>query len=98
MSCRCSIGYVTLQDYMAFMISRETENVRSKDEILLAFKALSAEEKPYLTPNEIYAVRQPLREIKQYMIPFHRLADERCKIVISSGAQFHCHALEACAS
>ncbi|GAV01441.1 hypothetical protein RvY_12154 [Ramazzottius varieornatus] len=52
---RNRIGYVNLQDYMAFMISRETENVRSKDEILLAFKALSAEEKPYLTPNEIYA-------------------------------------------
>ena len=52
----CSIGYVTLQDFMAFMISRETENVTSKDEILQAFKALSAEERPYLTNEEIYAV------------------------------------------
>ncbi|OQV13288.1 Spectrin alpha chain [Hypsibius exemplaris] len=52
---RNRIGYVTLQDFMAFMISRETENVTSKDEILLAFKALSSEERPYLTNEEIYA-------------------------------------------
>merc|ERR1711872_1091614 len=30
-------GFVTLQEYMAFMISKETENVQSSEEIELAF-------------------------------------------------------------
>lgn len=38
------------------MISRETENVQSKDEIENAFRALSAEGKPYVTKQELYAV------------------------------------------
>lgn len=50
-------GWVTLQDYMAFMISRETENVQSSEEIENAFRALSAEYRPYVTAEELYAVR-----------------------------------------
>jgi len=34
-------GYVSLQDYMAFMISKETENVRSSEEIENAFRAIT---------------------------------------------------------
>ena len=49
-------GFVTLQDYMAFMISRETENVQSTEEIENAFRALSAEFRPYVTAEELYAV------------------------------------------
>lgn len=49
-------GYVTLQDYMAFMISRETENVQSSEEIENAFRALSAEYRPYVTAEELYSV------------------------------------------
>uniref|UniRef100_A0A673IDX0 Spectrin alpha chain, non-erythrocytic 1 n=1 Tax=Sinocyclocheilus rhinocerous TaxID=307959 RepID=A0A673IDX0_9TELE len=41
-------------DYMAFMISRETENVKSSEEIESAFRALSAENKPYVTKEELY--------------------------------------------
>ncbi|KAL4609564.1 spectrin alpha chain, non-erythrocytic 1-like isoform X10 [Arapaima gigas] len=47
-------GYVSLQEYMAFMISRETENVKSSEEIESAFRALSAENKPYVTREELY--------------------------------------------
>lgn len=50
-------GHVSLQEYMAFMISRETENVKSSEEIESAFRALSAEGKPYVTKEELYQVR-----------------------------------------
>uniref|UniRef100_A0A8C2Z1E6 Spectrin alpha chain, non-erythrocytic 1 n=1 Tax=Cyclopterus lumpus TaxID=8103 RepID=A0A8C2Z1E6_CYCLU len=47
-------GNVSLQEYMAFMISRETENVKSSEEIESAFRALSTENKPYVTKEELY--------------------------------------------
>ncbi|XP_076436788.1 spectrin alpha chain-like isoform X4 [Babylonia areolata] len=48
-------GYVSLQEYMAFMISRETENVQSSSEVEQAFRALTSGEKPYITTQELYA-------------------------------------------
>lgn len=38
------------------MISRETENVKSSEEIESAFRALSTESKPYVTKEELYQV------------------------------------------
>ena len=49
-------GYVSLQEYMAFMISRETENVTSREEVENAFKAIAANERPYVTSEELYSV------------------------------------------
>uniref|UniRef100_A0A4W5RGL1 Spectrin alpha, non-erythrocytic 1 n=1 Tax=Hucho hucho TaxID=62062 RepID=A0A4W5RGL1_9TELE len=49
-------GNVSLQEYMAFMISRETENVKSSEEIESAFRALSVDAKPYVTKEELYQV------------------------------------------
>ena len=49
-------GQVSLQEYMAFMISRETENVQSSSEVEQAFRALTSGEKPYITAQELYAV------------------------------------------
>lgn len=49
-------GHVSLQEYMAFMISRETENVQSSSEVEQAFRALTSGEKPYITAQELYAV------------------------------------------
>lgn len=51
-------GHVSLQEYMAFMISRETENVKSSEEIESAFRALSTEQKPYVTKEELYQVKK----------------------------------------
>ncbi|XP_035219282.1 spectrin alpha chain-like [Stegodyphus dumicola] len=48
-------GYVSLQEYMAFMISRETENVRSSEEVENAFRAITSGERPYVTAEELYA-------------------------------------------
>lgn len=48
-------GHVSLQEYMAFMISRETENVQSSSEVEQAFRALTSGEKPYITAQELYA-------------------------------------------
>ncbi|XP_003743041.1 spectrin alpha chain [Galendromus occidentalis] len=48
-------GHVSLQEYMAFMISRETENVRSSEEIENAFRAITSGERPYVTADELYA-------------------------------------------
>lgn len=50
-------GYITLQEFMAFMISKETENVQSRDEVEEAFRALTKEGKEYITKEELYAVR-----------------------------------------
>lgn len=49
-------GHVSLQEYMAFMISRETENVQSSSDVEQAFRALTSGDKPYITAQELYAV------------------------------------------
>jgi spectrin alpha len=41
---------------MAFMISKETENVQSSEEIENAFRAITNGERPYVTKEELYAV------------------------------------------
>ncbi|CDI97721.1 Spectrin alpha actinin [Echinococcus multilocularis] len=49
-------GYITLQEFMAFMISRETENVQSRDEVEEAFRSLTKDgTKDYITKEELYA-------------------------------------------
>ncbi|XP_022904898.1 spectrin alpha chain isoform X2 [Onthophagus taurus] len=48
-------GHVSLQEYMAFMISKETENVQSSEEIEKAFRAITAGDRPYVTKEELYA-------------------------------------------
>merc|ERR1712099_23535 len=48
-------GFVTLQDYMAFMISKETENVQSSEEIENAFRAITSQERDYVTQEELYS-------------------------------------------
>jgi len=48
-------GHVSLQEYMAFMISRETENVQSSEEVEQAFRALTSGEKPFITSQELYS-------------------------------------------
>lgn len=39
------------------MINKETENVRSSEDIEMAFRALSKDFRPYVTAEELYAVR-----------------------------------------
>ncbi|KAI5631908.1 spectrin repeat domain-containing protein [Phthorimaea operculella] len=49
-------GAVSLQEYMAFMISKETENVHSSEEIENAFRAITAhQDRAYVTKEELYA-------------------------------------------
>ena len=53
----CSDGVVSMGEYMAFMISRETENVGSSQEVINAFKALTeGGKRPYVTEAELYQV------------------------------------------
>ena len=47
-------GYVSLQDYMGYMISKETENVQSSEEIETAFRAIT-QEREYVTQDELHA-------------------------------------------
>ena len=50
-------GYVTLQEFMSFMISKETENVNTSEELEKAFKAITENgERPYVTSEELYTV------------------------------------------
>ena len=48
-------GFVTLQEYMAFMISKETENVQSSEEIENAFRAITNQERDYVTQEELHS-------------------------------------------
>ncbi|XP_052259701.1 spectrin alpha chain-like isoform X3 [Dreissena polymorpha] len=65
-------GHVSLQEYMAFMISRETENVQSSSEVEQAFRALTSGDKPYITSQELYAnlTREQADYCIQRMKPF----------------------------
>lgn len=57
-------GYVSLQEYIAFMISKETENVQSFEEIENAFRAItSASDRPYVTKDELYSVSWIIKEV-----------------------------------
>lgn len=82
--CVCRDGNVSLQEYMAFMISRETENVKSSEEIESAFRALSAENKPYVTKEELYQVRSTSAVIVSV-----------CKSVDTDIFQFHLIAVQS---
>ncbi|XP_026324055.1 spectrin alpha chain isoform X1 [Hyposmocoma kahamanoa] len=49
-------GQVSLQEYMAFMISKETENVQTSEEIENAFRAITThQDRAYVTKDELYA-------------------------------------------
>ncbi len=48
-------GKVSMNEYIAFMISRETENVHSAKEVVDAFQAITeGGAKPYVTEEELY--------------------------------------------
>merc|ERR1712020_45934 len=59
-------GCITLQEYMAFMISKETENVQSSEEIENAFRAITSQERDYVTQEELYSNLS--REMADYCI------------------------------
>jgi spectrin alpha len=47
-------GFVNLQDYMAFMISKETDNISSVADVINAFKALTENgDRPFITKEEL---------------------------------------------
>ena len=51
------LGYITSEEYMSFLISRETDNVQTMAEIEDAFAAISGErEKLYVTREELLQV------------------------------------------
>jgi spectrin alpha len=53
-------GFVTLQDYMSFMISKETDNISSVSDVINAFRALTENgERSYITRDEIAANLPP---------------------------------------
>ena len=55
--CLIRTGYVSLEDYMTFVIGHETENVESDKEVEGAFQAItSGGDKPYVTKEELYQV------------------------------------------
>lgn len=67
-------GFVTMAEFMSFMISRETENVESASEVINAFKA-AAGDKPYVTPAELHKALTAdqaaycIRRMKPYVDP-----------------------------
>jgi Ca2+-binding EF-hand superfamily protein len=79
-------GYVSLQEYMAFMISKETENVQSSEEIENAFRAITAGDRPYVTKEELYAVSKLLRSI--IYLPKLKHNSSRTAAIVH---QHHCH-------
>lgn len=64
-------GYVSLQEYIAFMISKETENVQSYEEIENAFRAISTQsDRPYVTKDELYSVSYKLFDDSTILLSF----------------------------
>uniref|UniRef100_A0A2R9A5S5 Spectrin alpha chain, erythrocytic 1 n=1 Tax=Pan paniscus TaxID=9597 RepID=A0A2R9A5S5_PANPA len=67
-------GYVSLEDYTAFLIDKESENIKSSDEIENAFQAL-AEGKSYITKEDMKQALTPEQvsfcatHMQQYMDP-----------------------------
>lgn len=62
------------------MISKETENVQSSEEIENAFRAITAGDRPYVTKEELYAVRHLLIYfIFSYFSNFHYVSLEPYK-------------------
>ncbi|XP_012372086.2 LOW QUALITY PROTEIN: spectrin alpha chain, erythrocytic 1-like, partial [Octodon degus] len=51
-------GYVSLEDYTSFLIDKESENVKTRDDIESAFQAL-AEGKPYITKDDLKQALTP---------------------------------------
>ena len=52
------LGYLSFEDYMAFMVSRETDNIESIAEVLEAFRAIASErENSYVTEEELQQVK-----------------------------------------
>ena len=47
-----------MDEFMAFMISRVSENVESSKEVESAFRAITSGDKPYVTAAELLQVRQ----------------------------------------
>ena len=70
------VGYITLSQFMSFMISRSTENVKSREELEDAFKAITSDRnKSYVMEDEL---RQALGiELKEFCM-------ERMKPISSS--------------
>lgn len=48
-------GYVEMQEFINYMIAKETENVSSRLDVEEAFKALCREGRPYITRDELYS-------------------------------------------
>ncbi|XP_045402991.1 spectrin alpha chain, erythrocytic 1 [Lemur catta] len=67
-------GYVTLEDYTSFLIDKESENIKSSDEIENGFQAL-AEGKAYITKEDMKQALTPEQvsfctiHMQQYMDP-----------------------------
>lgn len=60
-------GQVSLQEYMAFLISRETENVQSTKDIEQAFRAITLNgDRPYVTNEELFSNLR--RDVAQFCI------------------------------
>jgi len=60
-------GQVSLQEYMAFLISRETENVQSTEDIEQAFKAITLNgDRQYVTSDELFSNLR--RDVAQFCV------------------------------
>lgn len=69
-------GHVSLQEYMAFLISRETENVQSSEDIEQAFKAITLNgERAYVTTDELFSnLRQDVAQFcSTHMDPYENI-------------------------
>ncbi|XP_045310794.1 spectrin alpha chain, erythrocytic 1 isoform X1 [Leopardus geoffroyi] len=67
-------GYITLEDYTSFLIDKESENIKSSDEIENGFQAL-AEGKAYITKDDMKQALTPEQvqfcasHMQEYMDP-----------------------------
>ena len=71
----CRNGFVTKEDYLTFMISRETENVDSAQEVEEAFRAITnGGDKPFVTESQL----QQVNVVVRYLISFSVYLIQSC--------------------
>lgn len=78
-------GYVSLSEFLSFMISRATENVESATEVINAFKA-AAGDAPYVTAEQLRRVLTPEQAdfCTRHMQPFR----DSKGVVVSGGLDY----------
>ncbi|CAJ0962667.1 unnamed protein product, partial [Mesorhabditis belari] len=81
-------GKVSIQNFISWMISQETPDVRHGDDIRAAFRALTKDGKPYVTQEELKAVL-PHNEFTYCLQKMPRYRDQKKGTIVHELFDYH---------